>query len=239
MPKILVKQQTIVPVNVGKQGPAGPPGPSATPYQPATQAEMEAGVEAAMRSMSPQLVAQAIAALAGGGGGGAGMWETVLQQSPAGNVQEIAWTGLDLSKYVYRITGRIEIVGNNGQALRWYATESSLGSVNPANYKCRIFSARDIFYAITNNDNRFFYTHASYYPGYVLVEAFLWASADGHTVLSCRGFEQTANDSLGVLFGLESFNTTVLIPANKISVYNSAGAYMGPGTSLTMERMLL
>ncbi len=39
--------------------------------QNATQAEMEAGTEAAVRTVSPLLVAQAIAALAPGGGGGA------------------------------------------------------------------------------------------------------------------------------------------------------------------------
>jgi hypothetical protein len=50
----------------------------------ATQAEMEAGASTALRSMTPERVAQAIAALGGGGGGGLAIPD-VIQCKAAGN----------------------------------------------------------------------------------------------------------------------------------------------------------
>ena len=56
---------------------------------PASQAEMEAGTLTALRSMTPQRVAQAIAALGGGGG-----WELVTTLEPTSDVAEVRATGL-------------------------------------------------------------------------------------------------------------------------------------------------
>jgi len=124
MPKILVTQKTRVPVKVGTQGPQGPPGPQgpsgndATLPQTATQAEMEAGTEAALRMMSPALVADAIAALGGGGGGG-GMWEPVVSvEVTASGISSIDFTGLDGDLYDYRV--QLYFKPNGGSCFLYY-----------------------------------------------------------------------------------------------------------------------
>ncbi len=64
-----------------------PSGAEANPAA-ASQAEAEAGTEVALRSFSPERVAQAIAALGGGGGGG----ETVYNAGNSGATITINWT---------------------------------------------------------------------------------------------------------------------------------------------------
>ncbi len=61
-------------------------------YQAASQAEMEAGTEAALRAMSPLRIAQAITALAGGGGGPIG---EVIDYAGAGTPSSGTWLDCD------------------------------------------------------------------------------------------------------------------------------------------------
>jgi len=72
-----------------------------TPTVAASQAEMEAGTETAIRSMSPLRVKQAIDALGGGGGGGDTGWVSVTLSSP--------WTnnGGGYATAAYRVIGDI------------------------------------------------------------------------------------------------------------------------------------
>ncbi|GAB4562293.1 MAG: hypothetical protein Tsb0017_20520 [Geothermobacteraceae bacterium] len=60
----ITEEQIVINAEVTAAGPPGPPGQDgqdATLPQTATQAEMEAGIETALRMVSPQLVAQAAA----------------------------------------------------------------------------------------------------------------------------------------------------------------------------------
>jgi len=76
-------------------------------YEPvqtaASQAEMEAGTETALRSMTPQRVAQAIAALAGGGGGSQSINDLRLTTEsgvPASTTDRTAQSTIYLTPYI-------------------------------------------------------------------------------------------------------------------------------------------
>lgn len=108
--KVDLSPVEVVEVIAGPPGPPGPPGQDATLPQTATQAEMEAGTETALRSLSPKLVADAISALAPSGGGG--IWEKVgkITVSIAGTTT-LEFTGLDGDLYDYRLEFFIQPLG--------------------------------------------------------------------------------------------------------------------------------
>ena len=86
----------------------------------ASQAEMEAGTEAALRTMSPLRVAQAIAALAAGGGGG-GMTALYKDANFTASADELIYSEAGL-------THQLPATPNNGDKVSFWDASDNAGS---------------------------------------------------------------------------------------------------------------
>ncbi|QKV17864.1 hypothetical protein [Oricola thermophila] len=93
----------------------------------ATQAEMEAGTETAVRSMSPANVAQAIAALASGGGGGKNLLINAL-----GTINQRGYTSGSATSSANEYTVDRWRVVTSGQSLSWTESEGVRTFTAPA-----------------------------------------------------------------------------------------------------------